>query len=113
MKEHEWIKEINIAINVCNKEGNLLFLNDKAIELFKNDGGEKLIGQNIINCHPEKERQKLIKMLNNPNVNCYTIERTSGKKLIYQAPWYVNGTYMGYTEFIIELPISLSNKKIE
>ena len=36
--------------------------------------------------------------------NCYTIEKNGRRKLIYQAPWYEGGRYMGLVELAIELP---------
>ena len=49
---NNWIKEIDIAITVCGKDGIILSMNDKALSTFKDDGGEKLIGTNVLDCHP-------------------------------------------------------------
>jgi transcriptional regulator with PAS, ATPase and Fis domain len=109
----DWVKEFQCAINVCDKEGNLLALNDKAVLLFEKDGGEKLIGTNIIDCHPEPERSMFKNMLNEGKVNCYILEKKDVSKFIYQAPWYKDSTYMGYVEFIIDIPseVPIKNSK--
>jgi len=44
-------------------DGIILEMNDKAIDSFKEDGGEKLIGTNLLNCHPEPARSQLEEML--------------------------------------------------
>ena len=58
MNEHEWIKEFPAAITVCDKEGFILEMNDKAAKTFEKDGGYKLIGSNMLDCHPDSARKK-------------------------------------------------------
>ncbi len=113
MNAHDWIKEFPAAINVCDKNGNLLELNDKAVKLFENVGGEKLIGTNILNCHDEHSRNKFEEMLKKPTVNYYLSEKNGNKKFIYQSPWYKDGAFMGYTEFVIEIPFDIPFRKFE
>jgi len=107
MNQHEWIKEFPAAITVCNQEGIILEMNDQSIKTFLNDGGEKLIGKNLLDCHPEPARSKLIKMIETQNKNIYTIEKNGIKKLIYQCPWYREGKYCGFVEVSLEIPKEL------
>jgi DUF438 domain-containing protein len=86
-------------------------MNDKSIETFQNDGGEKLIGKNVLDCHPEPSRTQLEEMLNTEKTNVYTIEKNGVKKLIYQTPFYENGEYKGFVEMSIEIPYELENFK--
>ena len=51
----DYLKEVNVAITVCDKEGNLLHLNDRSREV----NGEGLEGKNVYDCHPEPARSKL------------------------------------------------------
>ena len=39
--------------------------------------------------------------------DAYTIEKGGQKKLIYQAPWYVDGEYRGLVELALPLPDTL------
>ena len=56
---HSWVKEFPGAITVCDSRGIILEMNAKAVENFKQDGGRKLIGKNLFDCHPEPARTKL------------------------------------------------------
>lgn len=104
MRTDNWIKEFSGAITLCDKNGVIIAMNVKAIKIFEKEGGKKLIGTNVLNCHPEPSKTKLKKMIKNETVNCYTIEKNGIKKLIYQSPWYKKSTYMGFLEISLEIP---------
>jgi transcriptional regulator with PAS, ATPase and Fis domain len=104
-----WEKEFPAAITICDKEGIIISMNDKALKIFESDGGEKLIGTNVLDCHPEPARSKLKKMLENGITNIYTIEKRGIKKLIYQSPWYESGIYKGFIELSMEIPFEMEN----
>ena len=101
MLEHQWIKEFPGTIEVCDPNGILLEMNDRAAA---QEGGRQLIGTNILDCHPEPARTKLRRLLENGQPNVYTIEKKGKRKLIYQAPWYVDGHYAGFVELSLEIP---------
>jgi transcriptional regulator with PAS, ATPase and Fis domain len=107
MNEHAWIKEFPAAITVCDAEGILLEMNDKAAKTFEKDGGRKLIGSNMLDCHPNVARTKTERLLAVRAKNVYTIEKNGVKKLIYQSPWYHNGEYAGFVELSLEIPVEL------
>jgi DUF438 domain-containing protein len=107
MKLPGWTKEFSASINICDKNGVLLYLNNKAVKTLEKDGGEKLIGTNIIDCHPGESRKKFEDMLSNASTNAYMIEKNGIRKFIYQAPWYENGEYMGIVELVMEIPSDL------
>jgi transcriptional regulator with PAS, ATPase and Fis domain len=107
MKENEWIKEFPAAVTVCDEEGILLEMNDKAAKTFESDGARKLIGSNMLDCHPEPSRTKTERLLLSRERNVYTIEKNGVKKLIYQSPWYKNGQYAGFVELSLEIPFEL------
>jgi transcriptional regulator with PAS, ATPase and Fis domain len=104
MIRHEWIKDFTGAITVCNTEGIIIEMNDKAIKTFEDDGGANLIGTNLLDCHPEPSRFKVKELLKSQQKNVYTIEKNSIKKLIYQAPWFKDGQCAGLVEFSLEIP---------
>jgi transcriptional regulator with PAS, ATPase and Fis domain len=104
---HEWIKEFPAAITICDPNGNLLEMNDKAAKVFEPDGGYELIGSNMLDCHPEPARSKAGSLLAAGEKNVYTIEKNGVKKLIYQSPWYQNGQYAGFVELSLEIPFEM------
>jgi transcriptional regulator with PAS, ATPase and Fis domain len=107
MNELDWIKEFPAAITVCDKDGIMLEMNDKAAKGYEKDGGRKLIGSNMLDCHPELARAKTERLLAAREKNVYTIEKYGLKKLIYQSPWYRNGEYAGFVELSLEIPFEL------
>jgi len=109
--DKSWPKEFPSAITVCDKEGIIIYMNDKSCKTFDKDGGEKLIGTNVLDCHPEPSRTKLKKMLSEGKTNSYTIEKKGIKKLIHQSPWFENGEYQGFVELSIELPMVMPHFK--
>lgn len=94
----DWAEEFNGSVTVCDREGIIVYMNRASIAQFKNDNGEKLLGTNLIDCHPEPSRSKLIEMLQKPIDNMYTIEKRGVKKIIYQTPWKEKGEFKGVIE---------------
>lgn len=107
MNDHEWIKEFPAAITVCDEEGIILEMNDKVAETFEMDGGYKLVGSNMLDCHPDPARAKTERLLAAKTKNVYTIEKNGVKKMIYQSPWYKDGQYAGFVELSLEIPFEL------
>ena len=107
MSEHHWIKEFPAAVTVCDANGIILEMNDKAAKTFEKDGGRSLIGCNMLDCHPKQARPKTEALLAARQKNVYTIEKNGMKKLIYQSPWYRDGEYAGFVELSLEIPFEL------
>jgi transcriptional regulator with PAS, ATPase and Fis domain len=99
-----WAKELGAAITVCDRQGRILDMNDRAAKTFAKDGGLELVGKNVLDCHPEPARTKLKGMLESGKSNCYTIEKKGVRKLIYQAPWFEKAEYRGFVELSFEIP---------
>jgi transcriptional regulator with PAS, ATPase and Fis domain len=104
MDIENWTTEFPAAITVCDTNGIVLALNEKAATTFAEDGGLKLIGTNLLDCHPEPARSKVMELLRSGERNVYTIEKNGTRKLIYQSPWYKNGQYAGFVEMSLPLP---------
>ncbi len=104
MSTQDWIREFPAAITVCDSKGKILMMNDKSCTTFADEGGAKLIGTNLLDCHPEPSRTKVAEILKSGSSNVYTIEKEGIKKLIYQSPWFVKGKYAGLVE--LSLPIA-------
>ena len=107
MSDHTWIKEFPGAITVCDADGVILEMNDKAASTFEKDGGANLVGRNMLDCHPEPARGKAEQLLAAREKNVYTIEKNGIKKLIFQSPWYKDGKYSGFVEVSLEIPVEL------
>jgi DUF438 domain-containing protein len=82
----------------------ILEMNDCATRSFAKYGGPSLVGQNLLDCHPEPSRSKLQEMLRTGGTNAYTVEKGGVRKLIYQAPWFEEGQYRGLVEVVVVLP---------
>ena len=98
----EWAKEMNCAVTVCDKEGVILYMNDKAKETFAKHGD--LVGKSLIPCHNEKSRAIIADLLATGGSNAYTIQKNGQKKMIYQAAWRENGEVAGLVEISMVIP---------
>lgn len=107
MNEHAWVKEFPAAVTVCDSDGVILEMNDKAARTFEKDGGYKLVGSNMLDCHPDPARSKVERLLAAREKNVYTIEKNGVKKMIFQSPWYQNGEYAGFVELSLEIPFEM------
>jgi transcriptional regulator with PAS, ATPase and Fis domain len=107
LSENIWIKEFPGSIIVCDPEGIILEMNDKAAKGYEKEGGLKLIGSNLLDCHPGKARKKVEEMLATREANIYTIEKNGIKKQVYQSPWYRDSRYAGIVELVLEIPFEM------
>jgi transcriptional regulator with PAS, ATPase and Fis domain len=107
MAHQAWVQEFAAAVTVSDEKGKIIEMNAKAAQTFEKDGGAKLIGKNVLDCHPEPARTKLRTIMENRKPNVYTIEKAGVKKLIYQAPWYNGGQYAGVVELSVEIPFQM------
>jgi transcriptional regulator with PAS, ATPase and Fis domain len=95
------------AITVCDREGIVVYMNDRSKIQFDKDGGESLVGRSLVDCHPEPARTFLKKMLVEPITNSYTIEKNGIRKMIHQTPWMEKGEFMGVVEISFEIPMEM------
>lgn len=107
MAENIWFKEFPGAITITDAKGVIVAMNDQSVQQFAGDGGLDLIGKNVMDCHPEPARSKLIDLMNSPRVNTYTIQKSGRKRLIYQAPYFKEGQFAGLVELGLEIPEEL------
>jgi transcriptional regulator with PAS, ATPase and Fis domain len=106
---HRWVQEFPGAVFVCDTKGTILEMNEKARKSCQKEGGEKLIGTNVLECHPEPARTKLKEILEKQKTNVYTVEKGGLKKLIHQGPWYLEGKFAGIVELSLEIPFEMPN----
>jgi transcriptional regulator with PAS, ATPase and Fis domain len=109
MNEINWADELSVAITVSDISGNILFMNNKSAAAFSKYGGKELLGKNLKECHEPQSWEKILSIMTNEKVNCYTIEKEGVKKLIYQAPWYENEKLAGVVELSMEIPFVMDH----
>ena len=104
MKYSQWVQQFPGAVTICDKDGVILYMNDLAAELFEKNGGSQLIGTNVLECHPGSARAKLRQMLASRETDIFHVEENGIKRIVYDAPWYVDGEYCGFVELSFEVP---------
>lgn len=103
-KNTDWIREFPSAVTVCDREGIVIAMNDQACRAFAAEGGARLIGHSLKDCHKQESWEKIRHMLATGKGNTYTIEKGGVRKLIHQQPWFANGEVAGLVEMSIVLP---------
>ncbi len=105
----EWPNEFPSAITVTDSDGIIVYMNDQSCKSFEEDGGAKLVGTNVLDCHPPNARAILEELLATGKSNTYTIEKNGKKKLIHQAPWFRDNKYAGLVEIAVVLPENMQH----
>ena len=93
---------MNCAVTVCDNDGIIIYMNDKAKETFARHGD--LIGKSLIPCHNERSRAIIANLLASGGSNSYTIEKNGVRKMIYQTAWRENGEVAGLVEISMVIP---------
>ena len=104
-----FFNEINAAVTICDNDGKIIEMNNKAAELFADDGGYELIGKSLFDCHSEQSNNIIKGLIAEKKTNVYTIEKNSAKKIIYQSPWFENGESKGLLEISFDIPFNMPN----
>ena len=107
MPTDNWGDHAAIAITVTDADGIITEMNSTSIATFAADGGAKLIGTDVLACHPEPSRTKLAGMYEANTANHYTIRKNGQKKIIHQLPLMKEGKFCGYVEISIPIPDQL------
>lgn len=105
-RDYNWAKELPCGVTVCDKEGIIIFINDRAAATFVKYG-ESLVGNSLYDYHGERATGMIQHMLNDGLSNSYTIEKEGVKKLIHQMPWYNGGEVAGLVELSIIIPFEM------
>ena len=106
-----WTDEFQGAITVCDCDGIVVYMNDLSEKQFaKSDDGD-LLGKSLIDCHPEPARTMVKKMLAQPTLNSYTIEKNGIRKMIHQTPWIEESEFKGVVEISFVIPMDLPHHK--
>ena len=103
----EWIDKLDGNVIVSDSAGKIIYMNEKAISAYEKDGGKDLIGKDLLGCHSESSRQKILEIMSSGRTNVYTIVKKGKKKIIYQSPWFVDGNFRGIIELSLEIPFEM------
>ncbi len=99
----EWADEMNCGITVCDAEGIIIYMNEKAKSIFAKYGD--LIGKRLLDCHKtERAVNAIHELMETGGMNAYTIEKNGVKKMIYQTAWKKEGVVAGLVEISMEIP---------
>lgn len=109
MKCPEWVQEFPGAVTVCDTAGTIIYMNDCAVKLFRQDGRDHLIGSNVLNCHPGRARAAVESLLRTGGTAVFTVEKNDATRVVYDAPWYVDGVYSGLVEISFYLTRRMKN----
>ena len=107
----DWAEEFNGAITVCDVDGIIVYMNKYSIKQFKKYGVVKLIGSNLIDCHPEPSKSKLKEMLVEQSENIYSTEKNGVKTMMIQTPWKKNGVFCGLVEISFQVDLNMPEYK--
>jgi transcriptional regulator with PAS, ATPase and Fis domain len=102
-----WLNTLPVAITVSDKDGKIIEMNEQSANVFSKYGGYDLIGKQLNNCHSKRSQEIIASMLKNGTTNAYTIEKEGKRKLICQAPWYIDNEPAGLVELSFVLPDSM------
>jgi len=105
--ESAWVKEFPGLVVVCDAAGTIIEMNERAVEWFTDKGGRELIGKGLLDVHQEQSQAKIRQMMESRESNVYTIEKDGGRTLIYQSPWYRDGSFAGLVELGLEVPAEI------
>ncbi len=103
----EFLQKLDGNVIVCDANAIVIYMNDRAIANYAKEGGAALIGKNLMDCHGEASRRKIIEIMETHQKNVYTIEKRGKKKIIYQTPWMEGERFMGIVEFSFEIPFDM------
>ncbi len=102
-----WINGLKVSMMVCDREGQILFLNATAAEQYAKDGGPALVGKNLRDCHRPESNEKIARFIAEGTPNHYTITKHGRKRVIHQMPWFEDGRCAGLVEFAMDVPDEL------
>lgn len=100
-----WADGMNCAVTVCDTEGIVVYMNEKARATFAKHGD--MVGRCLFACHSPRSTQIIRRLLTEGGSNAYTIEKQGVRKMIYQTPWCVDDQVRGLVEISMEIPADM------
>ena len=104
----DWAFRMNCAVTVADAECNIIYMNERSRATFANRGGAALIGHNLMDYHNENSKAIIRRLLEEGGTNCYTIEKNSQRKMIFQTAWRdENNIVAGLVEISMVIPAEM------
>ena len=105
----DWIKDLPVAVVICDRKGVLTYLNDAAAAMYAPFGGYALLGTSVFDgCHKQQaSNDKMMEIMETRKPHTYSIERNGVKRLIHQMPHIINGEVIGIVELAIIIPFEI------
>lgn len=97
------IEQDRSSIVICNLKHEIIYMNPAAAENYSKWGGDKLVGQSIMDCHNEESREKMRRVVEwfeesaDHNI-IYTFYNERQNKDVYMAALRSEGKLIGYYE---------------
>jgi hypothetical protein len=104
MLDKTWMKSLPMNLIVCDKDFVITEMNQQAMERYAAEGGSKLIGKSLLDCHNPESREKIKKIAENCQPNVYYVNKNGVQKLVFQAPIVRNSAFYGLVELVLTLP---------
>jgi PAS domain S-box-containing protein len=97
------IDQDRCAVVICNLEHEIIYMNPAAAEYYAKHGGEKLVGQNIMECHNAQSQEKMKQIVEwfaaSPDHNIvYTFHNEKQNKDVYMVALRSGEKLIGYYE---------------
>ncbi len=97
------IDQDRCAVVICNLKHEIIYMNPAAIEHYSKRGGEKLIGQSIMECHNTESREKMKQVVewfaaSSEHNIVYTFYNEKQNKDVYMVALRSDGKLIGYYE---------------
>lgn len=91
------------AVVICNLQHEIIYMNPAAVRNYEKWGGEKLVGQSLLNCHNEESGKKIRQVVDwfaasrEHNI-LYTSHNEKQNKDVYMIALRDEGRLIGYYE---------------
>lgn len=91
------------AVVICNLKHEIIYMNPAAIENYGKRGGDKLIGQSLLECHNPESREKIQQVVDwfaaeESHNMIYTFHNEKQNKDVYMVALRDGGKLIGYYE---------------
>lgn len=91
------------AVVICNLDHEIIYMNPAAVESYAKRGGDKLVGQSLLNCHNAQSNEKIKQVTAwfalSPEHNLvYTFHNKKQNKDVYMVALRDEGKLIGYYE---------------
>lgn len=97
------LEQDEAAVVICNLQHEIIYMNPAAILSYQKRGGEKLIGQSVLDCHNPESVEKIKQVVewfaaNESHNIVYTFHSEKHNKDVYMVALREEGKLIGYYE---------------